>query len=101
MKLHVARVSLSATIALIGACAPPTTPPPVPNTPPPNNQPRMNDRVDQTDKPKMLMEASPALSSIGSLSPDAPAQLQVELYQLQVPFGSISRNEQFWKRVDE
>ena len=27
--------------------------------------------------------------------------MEVDLYQLQVPFGTISRNEKFWKRVDE
>lgn len=28
-------------------------------------------------------------------------RIQVELYQLSVPFGTISRNEKFWKRIDE
>lgn len=27
--------------------------------------------------------------------------LRVDIYQLQVPFGTISRHEQFWKHVDE
>ncbi len=30
-----------------------------------------------------------------------PAMFQVEVYQILLPIGSISRNEEFWKRVDE
>jgi hypothetical protein len=70
------------------ACQPP---PQVPNAPPPNPNPRM-------DKPKMLVQRGPAQPAALS---DAPRQLQVDLYQLQVPYGTISRNTQFWKRVDE
>jgi hypothetical protein len=94
MKLLSLKILGLAGIALVGACTPPSAPP-LPNTPPPNNQPRMD------DKPKMMMDASPSISPLGSTSSDAPAQLQVELYQLQVPFGSVSHNGQFWKRVDE
>jgi hypothetical protein len=30
-----------------------------------------------------------------------PQALRIDLYQLQLPEGTISRNEKFWKRVDE
>jgi len=70
------------------ACQPP---PQVPTTPPPDPKPRMND-------PKMLASRGTLLGVPGV---DGPKQLQVELYQLVVPLGTISRNTQFWKRVDE
>lgn len=31
----------------------------------------------------------------------APIVVQLDVYQLTVPFGSVSRNDEFWKRVDE
>jgi hypothetical protein len=71
------------------ACQPP---PQVPTTPPPPDpKPRMND-------PKMLASRGTVLGMPGV---DGPKQLQVELYQLVVPLGTISRNAQFWKRIDE
>ena len=76
-------------LALTSACTPPGQ---VPTQPPPAEpKPRM-------DKPKMLVHRGPA---VAASSTNAPRQLQVDLYQLQVPYGTISRNTQFWKRIDE
>jgi len=37
-----------------------------------------------------------------SVMPDTgPAVVALDVYQLSVPIGSISRNDEFWKRVDE
>ena len=30
-----------------------------------------------------------------------PAIIQMEIYQLSLPFGTLSQNEEFWKRIDE
>ena len=30
-----------------------------------------------------------------------PTAVQINIYQLAVPYGTISRNEKFWKRIDE
>lgn len=32
---------------------------------------------------------------------DAPMRIRVDVYHLQVPFGTVSRNESFWTRIDE
>ncbi len=32
---------------------------------------------------------------------DIPTAVQVTIYQLSVPYGTVSRNEKFWKRIDE
>src|SRR6476660_3215963 len=32
---------------------------------------------------------------------DLPTSVHVDLYQLSVPYGTVSRNEKFWKRIDE
>ncbi len=69
-------------------------PPPAPANPP------------SMDKPKMMVQrgqgsASASSASRGALASESPMQLQVDLYQLSVPFGAVSRNEQFWKHVDE
>src|SRR5678815_2352059 len=32
---------------------------------------------------------------------DRPQGMRVEIYQLQVPFGTISKNAEFWKHIDE
>src|SRR5277367_3566362 len=30
-----------------------------------------------------------------------PYVVQLDIYQLEVPFGALSRDDEFWKRVDE
>ena len=30
-----------------------------------------------------------------------PTSIHVDIYQLSVPYGTVSRNEKFWKRIDE
>ena len=32
---------------------------------------------------------------------DIPTAIHLDIYQLSVPYGTISRNEKFWKRIDE
>jgi hypothetical protein len=81
------QTSLLALAAMTCACQPPGQ---VPTAPPPDPKPRM-------DQPKKLVQRGPAIMAPS----DAPRQLQVDLYQLLVPYGTISRNAQFWKRVDE
>lgn len=81
---------------LASGCTPPAT---VPNAPPPNNQPRMQ----AGSEPKKLTSQGRAslFASNTAAAADAPIQLQVDVYQLRVPYGTVSRNEAFWKRVDE
>jgi hypothetical protein len=38
-------------------------------------------------------------SGSGAIAP--PTLVELDVYQLTVPFGTISRDEEFWKRVDE
>src|SRR5688572_30381845 len=69
----------------------------VPTTPPaPTNPPSMN-------SPKKLMQhgSASAASMRTAAAAQAPVQLQIDLYHLSVPFGTVSGNEAFWKRVDE
>ncbi|MDQ3441313.1 MAG: hypothetical protein M3478_13290 [Planctomycetota bacterium] len=33
--------------------------------------------------------------------PDAPIRMRLDVYVLAVPYGTVSRNEEFWKRVNE
>jgi hypothetical protein len=33
--------------------------------------------------------------------PDVPMRLRLDVYVLSVPYGTVSRNEEFWKRVNE
>jgi hypothetical protein len=34
-------------------------------------------------------------------APVGTAAVQIDIYQLSVPYGTVSRNEKFWKRIDE
>src|SRR3954471_5328097 len=85
-----------ALAAFASACTPPANPP-VPNAPPPpNNPPRMSHAGKITQQGQASMTAVNTAAAV-----DAPRQLEVDVYQLRVPYGTISRNAQFWKRVDE
>jgi hypothetical protein len=71
----------------------------VPTTPPaPTNPPSMT-------SPKKLVQHGSGSASAASMrtaaAAQAPVQLQIDLYHLSVPFGTVSGNEAFWKRVDE
>ena len=88
------RTLIILAIGLASAGCP--TPAPIP-PPSPSNPPTMSG-------PKMLVQrggASGERSAQAAASHEAPVSLQVDLYQLVVPHGTISRNEPFWKRVDE
>lgn len=45
----------------------------------------------------MLQRGQSSIASVAA----TPVGMRVDIYQLQVPEGSVSRNEKFWKRVDE
>ena len=82
---------LSALMLSVTGC-----PPPGPSLPPPS----------PTEPPKMsatktLGQGQVTGSSAVASAADSPNGLRVDIYQLQVPLGTISRNQQFWKRVDE
>ena len=85
------RLMVVAVLTLSAAGCPPATPaPPGPPAPRP---------------PTMTMQRGRGSASMAALrasaAAQAPVQMQLDLYQLVVPFGTVSRNEQFWKRVDE
>src|SRR5689334_8957114 len=85
------RALLILAIATAGSmragCTPPSTPIPPPGpTQPPSMKPRSSAGV----QPAKL-----------SVLPDRPSPLRVDIYQISVPLGTVSRNEQFWKRIDE
>src|SRR5688500_5385770 len=52
-----------------------------------------------------LIDAPATISESGNGPKDAQRQvtvvIQMEIYQLSLPFGTLSRNEEFWKRIDE
>jgi hypothetical protein len=89
-------------IALVAGCHP-TTPPTVPPTTP--QQPTMSPSSSSSSKhePLKLMQKGDAsmTSTVASTAERGPNGLRVEIYQLQVPDGTVSRNERFWKHIDE
>jgi hypothetical protein len=78
---------------LAGGCTPPT---PTPGPP----TPRMGTDALFAGTNFTQRENLGLLSAFSSV-PQSPLGLRVELYQLKVPAGTISRNEKFWKHVDE
>ncbi len=40
-------------------------------------------------------------ASTGISMGDVPTAIEMTLYKLTVPYGTVSRNEKFWKRIDE
>jgi len=70
-------------------------PPPTPIPPGPSDTPRM-----RAQKAKRLGQVS-LTSSVAHAAELGPQGLRVEIYQLQVPFGTISKNAEFWKHIDE
>jgi hypothetical protein len=85
--------SLLAAFVLAGCH--PTTPVPAPAPQPPS--------MSSSREPlKMMQKGGASLTSVvASTAEMGNNGLRVELYQLQVPEGTISANEKFWKHVDE
>lgn len=81
---------MSGLILGIGGCQPPSPIPP----PSPTDTPKMS-------AAKARQRGQVALSSSAAHAAALPQGLRVEIYQLQVPFGTISRNTEFWKHIDE
>jgi hypothetical protein len=65
--------------------------------PPPATGPVV--RVTPDDPPVPAYETRPARASV--MSDNGPSVVALDVYQLSVPLGAISRSEEFWKRVDE
>ena len=85
-------IVLSALMLSVTGCPPaPQMPPPSPAQPP-----SMRGKART-----MTQRGLGSASASNAAAANVPVQFQVELYQLSVPFGTVSRNEQFWKRVDE
>jgi hypothetical protein len=76
--------SLSVVLVLAG-CVPPQPPAPTPPTP--------HVIAGDSVAPPAGADAGPALTSTGAMAPI--------IYRLQVPFGANSRDDAFWKLVDE
>lgn len=50
----------------------------------------------------VLAQSREPFSHVGKIEAgDIPTAVQVTIYQLSVPYGTVSRNEKFWKRIDE
>ena len=93
LDVRCSRLLFTAVLALLVTAAGCQPPAPVP---PPSNP----------DTPKMRaakarMRGQVALSSSVAHAAELPQGLRCEIYQLQVPFGTISRNTEFWRHVDE
>jgi hypothetical protein len=90
---------LSALMLSVSACQPPA---PIP-TPSPSDTPRMSaaGTAAKAMRTKARQRGQLALSSGAAHAGELPQGLRVEIYQLQVPFGTISKNTEFWKHVDE
>ena len=87
-------LALAALMLTAATGCPPAQPMPPPQ-PSPTQPPSMSPRS------RFLMNAQGGGIAGNSAAANVPFQLQVDFYQLTVPFGTVSRNEQFWKRVDE
>jgi hypothetical protein len=69
-------------------------PPPTPIPPGPTDTPKMR-------AAKARQRGQVAISSSVAHAAELPQGMRVEIYQLQVPFGTISKNAEFWKHIDE
>ena len=79
-----------ALLMLLTGCQPPAPLPP----PGPPDTPKMK-------AAKARLRGQGAMSSSVAHAAGLPQGLRVEIYHLQVPFGTISKNAEFWKHVDE
>jgi hypothetical protein len=83
---------LSALMLSVTSCQPP---PPTPIPPGPSDTPKMRAQ-------KARQRGQVAISSsVAHAAEMGPQGMRVEIYQLQVPFGTISKNAEFWKHIDE
>jgi len=95
MNSHPWRTSLAILIALSGCIdekkgtAPP---PPTPQSAGAEAQARVISAVQQMDS---------SLPTPQDAQPSVPMVFQLVCYQIAVPVGKVSRNEAFWKRIDE
>src|ERR1700722_9483415 len=74
----------------LGCLPPPPPPPPPPPIPPP---PPGAHVITGDTVPQGANDANPSLTTTGAMSPI--------IYRLQAPIGANSRDESFWKLVDE
>ena len=81
---------LSIVALLLAGCHPAPTVPPTPTEPP-----RMS------ASSTALERGIAALTSTVASAAAEPTSMRVDIFLLQVPAGTISRNEAFWKRIDE
>jgi hypothetical protein len=81
------------SVLLLASCQPPPTTPPPPQV----------DRVEQRQVLSMSYQAGQAVTQSGPRDAQRAVLIlfQLEVYRLSLPMGSISRNEAFWKRIDE
>src|SRR6266540_3635103 len=64
-------------------------------------QPTANNKP-HTPPPAVQVKSREPFSSIPRISRGSfPTAIHVDIYQLSVPYGTVSRNEKFWKRIDE
>jgi hypothetical protein len=84
----------SVLLLALAACTP-TPPPTAPQAPPPQPPvPAQEQNVIKGDAaPPAVTQANPMLTSAGVI--------RVTMYQLQMPYGANSRDDSFWKLVDE
>src|SRR4051794_4564764 len=80
-----------ALLTLTTGCTP-TVP-----TPAPTRAPQMA----RQNSASVTARGNATLISTVAAAAEAPFGLRIEIWQLQVPAGTVSRNEQFWKHVDE
>lgn len=80
---------------MLAAAACRTTPPaaPAPTVPPPQPPVPAQHVISGDAAPPAVTEANPMLTSRGTIN--------ATMYQLQMPFGANSRDDAFWKLVDE
>lgn len=90
MMINRALLLLSALIFGSAGCQPPSPVPP----PSPTDTPKMS-------AARARQRGQVAMSSSVAHAAGLPQGLRVEIYQLQVPFGTISRRTEFWKHIDE
>ncbi|HEX8522637.1 MAG TPA: hypothetical protein VF669_10305 [Tepidisphaeraceae bacterium] len=101
------RLSLLLSVLLTaGGCARKSAPSPADYTPPHAQSMSVAKSEKNAAPARPVSQQQPKsrepFSSVGKITRgDIPTAVQVTIYQLSVPFGTVSRNEKFWKRIDE
>src|SRR5580658_5645411 len=87
------RMAICGCALALCACTPTRPQPAAPTAPPPQPPVPAQQVISGDAAPPAVTEPNPVLTSSGVIS--------VTMYELQTPFGANSRDDSFWKLVEE